>query len=372
MNKILFLFVTICLQGTLYAQKNLYVGTFKERGSEGIYVLNWNPKDASTTVLQTVEPLESPSFLAIHPNSENLYSANRESVVEGQKWGSISSFKIYKDGTLLPLNDAPSYGAGACHINVDATGRMAFAANYSGSNFIMMPLDPSGKFTGVHQQFDFTGTGPNERRQEKPHPHAVVISPDNKFAYVTDLGTDKIYAYCLKPKRKKIKPAKVPFTSTRPGGGPRHFTFHPNGKLAFMAAELSSEVSMFRYYPKNGQLEFLQRLSTLPKSFSDYNSVADIHVHPNGRWLYVSNRGHESLAIFEIDEATQKLTPKGHQNVHGKHPRNFVIDPFGKYLLVANRDTDNITIFTINSDTGQLSFTEKEIKIPAPVCLKFR
>ena len=320
MKRALILLVTICLQISAISQNRLYVGTFAERGSEGIYVLEWNPEDASTKILQTMDLLDSPSFLAFHPSGKYLYSANRESIMEDEpKWGSVASFKIGKDGKLSEHQVTSTYGQGACHVSLDATGQMLFAANYSGSNFMMIPTNENGELMndGGLKVFDFKGKGTNVKRQEKPHPHAVIISPDNRFAYVTDLGTDKVYAFRLKPKRQKIKPAKISFTKTKAGSGPRHFTFHPNGRFAFIAEELSSEVSMFRYFSRNGRLEFMQRLSTLPSDFADYNSVADIHIHPNGRWMYISNRGHESLVIYEIDQQKEQMILVGHENVRG-------------------------------------------------------
>lgn len=347
----------------------LYVGTFSERGSQGIYVYRMNGFADSAELVQTIGGMESPSFLALHPDGRTLYSANRSPAVPGRDWGSIASFAVDPvSGLLTSVSERPAYGSGSCHISTDWSGAMLFVANYSAGNMAAFSLaDP--RHPERIGQFDYEGHSIHPTRQESAHAHACLPSPDNRYLYVTDLGTDRIYGYRLAPGKSRLRLVKKAGATVDPGSGPRHLTFHPNGRYVFLAEELSSTVSTFRYHPKTGRLTLIDRQSTLPPGFDRENAVADVHVHPNGRFLYVSNRGHNSVAIFSIDPATGRLTPLGHEPVHGDHPRNFTIHPGGEFLLVANRTTDNITFFRIDPATGRLSYTGQEIKVPAPVCL---
>lgn len=268
------------------------------------------------------------------------------------------------------LNEQSTLGAGACHVNTDRSGRLLMVSNYVGGNFAVYPIEENGRIAENLANYQYEGSGPNQSRQEKPHLHYAMPSPDNRFAYAVDLGTDRLYAYRIKPKKNKLQPAKSPWATIDPGGGPRHFTFHPNGRWAYVAEELSSKVTAFRYQSKTGALEKIQRLSTLPEDFKEASFCADIHVHPNGRFLYVSNRGHNSLAIFSIDQENGSLELLDTPSVEGNWPRNFLITSDGRWCLIANERSDNIAIFTIDEKTGLLTFSDQEIKMPSPVCLK--
>jgi 6-phosphogluconolactonase len=371
------LFPLFALSLALSAQPNLttrmYVGTFSTRGSEGIYVFDLDPSSGEHRLTQTMSGVESPSFLALHPNGRYLYSVNRGTVIPGENWGGISAFAIEgEDRRLRLLNEQTSYGADACHVHLDASGAMLFAANYSGGNMAAYRVAPDGRVGELIDAPAFEGSSVRTDRQKAPHPHACVRSPDNRYVYVPDLGADRIWAFRIQPRQGKMRPAKAPHTAVEAGAGPRHFTFHPNGRWAFLAEELGSAVSVYRYQPKTGALEFHWRSSTLPADFSEANTVADIHAHPNGRFLYVSNRGHDSIALFIVDPESGAIQARGHYSAQGRHPRNFAIHPSGQYLFVANRDTDNIAILAIDPDTGELYFTGRDISVPAPVCVVFQ
>lgn len=349
----------------------LYIGTFSVRGSEGIYVYDWDLNTGQFQEIQTLSGRESPSFLTIHPNGKYLYSANREGIVEGENWGSVSAYAIDQaTGKLSVLNDRSAFGAGACHVNTDHTGRLLYVSNYGEGNFTVYPILENGRIGENKYNFQYEGRGPNANRQEKPHLHSAMPSPDNRYVFAADLGTDRLYAYRVKARRAKLKPAKTPWVEIEPGGGPRHFTFHPNGKWVYVAEELSAHVTAFQYNAGRGAMRKIQRLSTLPEGYDDPSFCADIHVHPNGRFLYVSNRGHNSLAIYRIDQQTGRLSLIDTPGVEGNWPRNFLISPDGRWCLVANERSDNIAVFSIDGESGKLTFTGRELNIPSPVCLK--
>lgn len=349
----------------------LYAGTFFGTGSEGIYVFEFDRANAKLTLIQTMPTLESPTFLDIHPNGRFLYSVNRGPVEEMQNSGSVSAYSIDgKTGKLTLLNQRPSYGNGPCHISIDQTGKWAFISNYQEGNFVVMSIFDDGLLGSSAGARKHLGHSVNAERQEKPHVHSAVVSPDNNYILVSDLGTDKIHSYKLNHAQGSIEDAEVPFLKVLPGCGPRHLAFHPNGKYAYSAEELTSTVAVMDYDKATGRLAMrADSIVTLPPGFKDTNTAADIHVHPNGKFLYLSNRGHNSIAIFSIDPSGMiKLV--GRQDTKGKIPRNFLIDLKGEFVWVANRDSNNIVTFRLNPGTGKLQFASNTPNIPAPVCLK--
>lgn len=367
MKKLLFIFCFLGLKATLFGQSSiLYIGTFSERGSEGIYVFEFDQETADAHQIQTLDHLASPSYLCLHPNGKYLYSGNRASIVEGEKWGSLSAFAVRDDGKITHLNDASGLDEGTCYISTDHAGQQVYIANYAGGSMAAYQLEMDGSIGDLIASYDHQRVNGPEA-----HAHAAVPSPDNRFLYVPDLGNDEVTAYRIRTGAGKLKKSANRSLAVKKGNGPRHFIFHPNGKWAFVAEELSSSV-LSVVYRKNGRLRELDRKSTLPDDYQEENKVADIHIHPSGRWLYVSNRGHNSLAIYEVDAGTGMLRTVGHQSTLGDWPRGFMITPNGKFLLVANRRTDNIAIFEIDTATGKLMDTGKQIKIPAPVCLKMK
>lgn len=348
----------------------IYAGTFFGTGSEGIYVFELSRETGKLTLVQVMPTLESPTFLEIHPTGKFLYSVNRGPVEEMQNSGSVSAYSIGHTGRLTLLNQRPSYGSGPCHISIDHTGKWAFISNYHEGNFVVMSLFDDGLVGSSAGARKHLGGSVNAERQEKPHVHSAVVSPDNNFILVSDLGTDKIHSYKLNHANGNIEDASTPFLQVTPGCGPRHLAFHPNGRAVYSAEELTSTVAVMDYDKATGTLTMrADSIVSLPEGFQGDNLAADIHVHPNGKFLYMSNRGHNSLAIFSIDAAGMiKLV--GHQNTKGKTPRNFLIDPKGEFLWVAHQDSDNIVTFRINAGTGKLQFVANTPGVPAPVCLK--
>ncbi|MFN8346379.1 MAG: lactonase family protein [Spirosomataceae bacterium] len=341
----------------------LFIGTYTSKTSEGIYVYKFNTQTGDFSPVSIAKGIKNPSFLALSPDNRYLYS------VAEMSGGAVSAFAFDKQsGNLTMLNTQSAGGNGPCHVAVDKTGKWVMVGNYGGGSLSILPVQADGSLGAATQTIQHEGKSVNTARQEKPHVHSINIAPNNKDVFVPDLGTDKIMTYTLDTKAGKLLPGNPPFTSTTPGAGPRHFTFHPNGKWAYVINELDATMTGFQY--KSGKLEPYQTVSTLPADYTGQKWCADIHISPDGKFLYGSNRAHESLVIFSIHPKTGELIYVGHQNVLGKTPRNFMIDPTGKWVLVANQDSDNVVIFSRDMKTGQLTPTGKEIKVSMPVCLK--
>ncbi len=287
------------------------------------------------------------------------------------KGDSVRSFSIEKNSHNLRLLNTRSLGGsfGAVHLEVDKTGKWLIVGSYSSGSVTVLPIQKNGIIGKVSQTIQHEGKSIDTLRQEKPHVHSINIAPDNKYVFVPDLGIDKIMTYGFNAQTGRLAKGEVPFTVVSPGSGPRHFAFHPNGKFAYVIQELDATITGF--YCGGGTLEAFQTVKTLPDDYAGRKWAADIHISPDGKFLYGSNRGHDSLVIFSVDKESGKLSLVGHQTVHGKTPRNFAIDPTGNFILVANQDSDNITIFKRNKETGKLTFVDKEIIVSQPVCLKF-
>lgn len=351
-------------------RETIYVGTYSLRGSEGIYVFEFDRKAGAMKPLQSVSNAKSPSFLAIHPSGKYLYSVNEAAQTGPSNAGAVSAYAIDgATGKLRFLNGQSSLGRGPCHISVDQTGKTAFVSNYGGGSLAVLHIQTDGTLGAATDSVQNAGTGPNAGRQEKAHVHSATLAPDNRFVYVADLGTDKLHIYEADVSNSAVKPAQTPYVTVKPGSGPRHFTFHPNGKFAYLVEELTSSVAVFSRDAQTGALTLLSdNVKTLPADFSGQNTSADIHVDPSGRFLYQSNRGRNALAIFAIG-SDGKLTSLGDEPTMGKTPRNFMIDPKGEFILVAHQDSDNITIFRRDQKTGKLTYTGQSVSVPAPVCV---
>lgn len=360
------IFPILLASSTVLAQKTfLYVGTYTQKGSAGIYIYTYHPRTGTLTPAGTAVNLQNPSFLALSPDQKFLYA------VQEIDAGLVSAFKIHpQSGQLTRLNDQSVKGIWPCHLQVDQTGRWLILGNYGSGNLSVLPIQPDGSLQAVSQTLHHTGHGPHLQRQEKAHVHSINIDPENRFVIVADLGLDQLVAYDLDSQQGRLSPAPVPFTAVTPGAGPRHFAWHPRGQFAYGIMELNSTVTVFNYQP--GQLTAVQTISTLPDDFAGENTCADIHLSPDGKFLYGSNRGHHSIAIFAVHPKTGHLTALGHQPVLGETPRNFALDPQGKFLLVANQNSDNIQVFKRHKKTGLLTYTGQEIKVSKPVCLVFR
>jgi 6-phosphogluconolactonase len=370
-------FILICsvlLSLGTYAQQRkeiIYVGTYSIRESKGIYVFELNRSNGGLKLIQTVEGLESPTYLEIHPSRKFLYSVNRGGISKGEPFGSVTAYAIDSStGKLTFINHVSSFGKDPCHITFDKSGDWAFISNYSEGNFVVLPIFDDGSLGAPSDSKKYFGRSANRLRQDQPHIHSAQVSPDNRFVYVSDLGTDKIYTYSIDSSNGKIIPAEKSEVNVSPGAGPRHFTIHPAGTFAYSAQELTSTVGVFQVDRNNGTLKLLQdTVRSLPKEIKDVNTSADIHTDPTGKFLYVSNRGYDGISIFSIrPDGTIELA--GHEKTMGKTPRNFLIDSRGKYLWAANQNTDNVSVFRINPATGKLTFTKVQIHVPSPVCLK--
>jgi 6-phosphogluconolactonase len=380
MKKIILLFLTLSCFLWAEAQKKkavqskeiIYVGTYSVRGSQGIYAFNFNRAKRTLTPLQTVPSLESPSFVTIHPSGKYLYSVNRGKANVTDQGGSVSAYGIDpKSGRLNGLGNKSSYGEGPCYVDVDRTGKYLFVSHYGDGNLTVSSLFNDGLVGSVSDSKKYTGNSVNAERQTSPHIHSTVLSPDNKFLYVMDLGTDKVYIYEFNSTNGTVNAGTTPEVHVTPGAGPRHFTFHPSGNFAYLVEELTSTVGVFSVDKTTGALTVLQdTVKSLPPNFTEKNTSADIHTDAAGKYLYMSNRGANVISIFSIG-ADGKITLLGHQPTGGMVPRNFLVDPKGEFIFVANQDTDNIAIFRINPKTGLLTAVGKPVSVPSPVCLKY-
>ncbi len=349
----------------------VYVGTYTGDSSKGIYRFELDTATGKLTGRALAAEASSPSFVAIHPNRQFLYAVDEAGEFKGKKTGIISSFVIDpKSGDLKRLNQESSGGPGPCHLIVDKAGKHVLAANYSGGSACVLPIKANGELGEATAIVQHKGSSVNKGRQEGPHGHSINLDPANRFAFVADLGLDKVFVYKYDADQGTLTPNDPPFASLAPGSCPRHLAFHPNGHFVYVINELKSTATVFSYDSDKGVLKELHTLSTLPKDFTGENTTAEVVVHPSGKFVYGSNRGHNSIAMFAVDPDTGKLTATGHQNRDIKIPRNFVVDPAGTNLLVANQDSDSIVVFRINEQTGALTPTGNKVEVGKPVCLR--
>lgn len=351
----------------------IYIGTYTSASSRGIYQSTLDVTTGKVTEPQLAAEIVSPSFVAIHPNQKLLYAVNEIAEFEGKKTGAVTAFSIDPaTGALRAINQQPSEGMHPCHLVVDSAGKHVLVANYSSGTVAVLPVDAAsgrlGKATTIVQHM---GSSVNAQRQEGPHAHSINLDAANRFAFAADLGIDKVLIYRFDANSGSLTANEPPAAALPPGSGPRHFAFHGSGAFAFVNNELTSTVSAFRYDKSSGSLTLGQTLSTLPDGFQGDNSTAETVVHPNGRFVYVSNRGHDSIAIFAFNPETGMLTARGHRLTGGKTPRNFNIDPTGTFLLAANQSTNDLTVFRIHPETGDLAATESRLSVGSPVCVRF-
>lgn len=362
--------VMLALLATVaHAQYIAYVGTYTNGTSKGIYAFRFDSATGKASPLGLAAESESPSFLAVHPDGKHLYAANEINQYKGETSGAVSAFEIdHKTGILKPIGEQSSAGSGTAHISLDNTGRYALVANYGGGTVAVLPIAASGELGTATQRIQHTGSSVNQARQTAPHAHYVSASPDNRFVLAADLGIDKVMIYRFG--EGKLTPNDPPFAALAPGAGPRHFAFSPNGKFLYVTNELNSTVTAFAWDGRSGKATELQTISTLPSDWKEWNSTAEILVHPNGKFLYVSNRGRNSIALFAIDSATGKLTYKG-DTATGKTPRNFNFDPTGKWLWAANQFAGDIFIFSVDGASGELKRAGEALKVDKPVAVVF-
>jgi 6-phosphogluconolactonase len=350
----------------------VYVGTYTDGDSKGIYAYRFNAETGQAAPLGLAATTKNPSFLAIDPNRRFLYAVNEVGDYKGKSSGAVSAFAIHPDtGQLTLTNEVASLGADPCHVSLDNTGKFVLVANYTGGSVAVFPVREDGGLTEASAFVQHTGSGVNPRRQEGAHAHMIQTSRDNRFAIAADLGLDELIVYPFRAKGTSLAARERRVAKLVPGSGPRHFVFHPNGKFVYVINELYSTVTAFAWDAARGRLRTLQTVSSLPKDFDKYNDAAEIAVHPSGKFLYASNRGHDSIAVFRIDAATGSLAPIDYVLTQGKTPRNFAIDPTGAYLLAANQESNNIVIFRISPETGRLTPTGQVLDTPSPVSIVF-
>lgn len=359
-------------EATAAGEAFVYVGTYN-RGQErpGIHIFRMNLQTGSLAQAGSAAGCVNPTFLAIHPNQRFLYAVNEVSDSGGRPGGAVAAYSIDRTtGQLTLLNRQPSEGKGPCHLVVDKDGRNVLVANYGSGSVGVIPIDADGTLKPPSCAIQHQGSSQNPRRQEGPHAHSINLAPDGRFALVADLGIDKVMIYRFDPERGVLQPNDPDSVSLPPGSGPRHLAFHPKGNWVYVINELSSTITAFAYDAAQGRLTELQTVSTLPAGFQGDNSTAEVQVHPSGKFVFGSNRGHHSLAIFAADAQAGRLTPIGHESTRGETPRNFALDLTGRFILAQNQATNNVVVLRIDVETGQLTATGQTYEVPSPVCIK--
>jgi 6-phosphogluconolactonase len=341
-----------------------YIGTYTRQKSKGIYVYRLDPKTGTLTSGALAAETSNPSFLAVHPSLKYLYAANENNS------GTVTAFAIDSaTGQLKLLNSVSSKGSGPCHVSVDKTGKWVFTANYNNGSAAAFPVKTDGSLGDAAWSVQDTGSSVNKQRQTGPHAHSANLSPDNKFMLLADLGLDQVLVFKLDAAQGTVTPNDPPFAKIAPGSGPRHLAFSTNGKFAYVISEMLCTVTAFRWDAAHGKLDEFQTISTLPVGATGANT-AEIAAHPNGKFLYGSNRVHNSIALFDI-AASGKLSMVGVFPSQGKTPRSFAIDPTGNFLFAAHQDSDNVVGFRIDPKTGRLTPTGDVQEVGAPVCVVF-
>ena len=351
-----------------------YVGTYTEDGSKskGVYAFRYDAGTSEITPLGLAAETTNPSWVTLHPNGRFLYAVNEVGKYQGPNSGGLSAFSIdHATGKLTFLNEVATRGADPCYVTVDRTGKFVLVANYTGGSVAVFPILADGKLGEASSFVQHTGKGPNPERQEGPHAHSIDLSIDNRFAMVDDLGLDELLVYKFDSAKGTLTPNDPPYTKLDPGVGPRHFVLRPDGKFAYVVTEIGHTVTVLSNDAASGKLQPIQTVTTLPKDFTGRNDDAEIRVHPSGKFLYASNRGDDSIAIYTIDKGKGTLTQVAITHTGGKEPRNFEIDPTGALLFSANQKSDNIAVFQIDQKTGLITPTGKVLEVGAPVCIKF-
>jgi 6-phosphogluconolactonase len=349
-----------------------YLGTYTGGKSKGIYRCELDPATGKLSEPALAAETKNPSFLAVHPNHRFLYAVGEISDFGGKKAGAVSAFALdAKSGDLKPLNQKPSGGAGPCHLVVDRRGKSVLVANYGGGSAAVLRIEDDGRLGEQTAFVQHTGKGDDPARQEAPHAHSINLDAANRFAFVADLGLDRVLVYRFDADKGSLAKNEPPSVALTPRSGPRHFAFHPDGRHAYVINELANTVTAMQYDADKGALKTIQTVSTLPEGYKKPTWTAEVQVHPSGKFLYGSNRGHDSIAIFSIDDKSGELTPAGRQGSGIKTPRNFGIDPTGKFLLAANQDSDSVLVFRIDAKTGALEATGAKVEVGKPVCVKF-
>jgi 6-phosphogluconolactonase len=348
--------------------KRLYIGTYTKKTSRGIYCYRWFPQSGEMVELGLAAEASNPSFLALSPNHKDLYAVHEN----GSRPGTVSGYIIAPlSGRLKLKNTVPSGGSGPCNLAVDHTDQVLFVANYNSGSVSSYRILEDGSLSEPVSDIYFPGGSINPERQKTAHTHCTTVSPDNQFVLVNDLGLDRIMVFRFDPKTAKLTPNDPPYYSALPGSGPRNLTFHPNGRWAYSINEIASTIDCMNWDSTKGTLTRFQNISSLPMDHESPTDAATVAVHPNGRFLYASNRGDDSITAFSIDPANGRLTLMQRISCEGNTPRHFAVDPGGKWLVVANEDSANLVILKCNPATGKLLATGRQYPLDSPVCVIF-
>lgn len=354
-----------CVAPLAAEEITVWLGTANSPESQGIYRAKFNTEKGSLTKPELAGEIKSPGFLALHPNGKYLYCVCQ---LPDRQGGGVAAFEIGKNQSLRLLNTQPIGDGGAAHLAVDASGKCLFTAQYGAGSVAAFPLEEDGKIAPRSNLQKHAGSGPNERRQSKPHAHWVGMGPENKFLFVPDLGMDQVVIYKVDLEQGKLTPhghGQCP-----PGSGPRHMKFGPHGKRAYVLNELALTVTVFDY--EDGKMTPIQTIEALPEELQEVRcSASEIRFHPNGKFVYTGNRGHDSISVFAVDAKTGKLSFVEREAIRGAWPRNFNVDPTGQWLLAAGGRSNTVSLFQIDQQTGGLVFTGKVVNCPAPICVEF-
>ena len=364
--------IPVLLFAQLLSAQIVYVGTFTEGTSKGVYAYRFDNKTGKMAPLGLMAQAADPTFLALHPNGKVLYAVNEINNFQGKPAGAVTAWSIdHATGKLTMLNQVSSGSKGPCHLIVDPTGKMLMVANYEGGSFASFPIAPDGKLGEAASVFNLKGTGPNKERQEAAHAHSVVLTKNDKLMLGADLGTDKVMVYKLDPPTGKMTPNDPPFATVNSGAGPRHLVIAPDQKHVYVLNELASSVTTFEFNADTGAMKSIDVASALPADFKGVSTGAEIEIDAKGAHLYTSNRGHDSIAVFDIDAKTAKPHLVQNMSTGGVQPRGFVLDPSGNFLVAGNQQTNTITTFRVDKTTGKLTATGEKLDLGAPVTFVF-
>jgi 6-phosphogluconolactonase len=360
------------------ATTRVYVGTYTNiephamGDGEGIYSFDYDAAHGTLQPIDITPGVLNPSFLTLSPDSRTLFAASEVSEIDGHDGGAVSAFAVDPStGSLSFLNRVASHGDAPCYVSTDDSGRYVFVANYGSGSIAMLPVNSDGSLGEATDVTQHAGSSAHPERQQGPHAHAILPDPSYTWALAADLGVDQVIVYRIEREAQQLIRNVPTGVNLEPGAGPRHIAFHPTAPLVAVINELNSTVTTCRWDQSDGTLETLSTVTTLPEGATGKNTCADLHFHPSGRFLYGSNRGHDSIAVFEVDDRDGTLRSRRHVATGGREPRNFAIDPAGRFLLVANQHSDTIVTFAIDADSGHLTPTGATAQVPSPVCIMF-
>jgi 6-phosphogluconolactonase len=348
----------------------VYIGTFTGLKSRGIYSATFDESTGRFGPMKLAVVTRNPTFLAIHPNRRWLYAVNEVNDFDSHHSGAVSGFALDDSGLRL-FNQRSAGGAGPCHLVVDPSGRCVLVANYEGGSVACLPIGSDGQLGDPTSVIQHSGSSVNKARQSGPHAHFITVGLDGRSAFTCDLGLDKVFVYPFEPSKALLDKSAVKAFSLPPGSGPRHLAFHPSQRFAYVINELASTLTLFGFGPKSNTLEQKQTIPTLQPDFTVENTASEVQVHPSGKFIYVSNRGRNSIVTFAVDQETGSLKLVQEESTRGKTPRHFTLDPSGHWLLVANMDSDNLVVFQVDAEKGMLTMRGEPIQAPSPACLLF-